>query len=38
MPEKFGAFQEPLVQSVTTISNVASDGIERKVMVRMRPS
>ncbi len=36
MPEKFGAFQLPVVQSVTTISRVASDGIERKVIVPTR--
>ena len=38
MPEKFGAFQVPVVQSVTAISSVASDGIERKVIVPMRRS
>ena len=38
MPEKFGAFHVPVVQSVTTISSVAPDGIERKVIVPRRRS
>ena len=38
IPEKFGAFQVPVVQSVTTISRVALDGSERKVIVPMRRS
>ena len=38
MPEKFGAFHVPVVQSVTAITSVASDGIERNVIVPSRRS